>query len=207
MSRMRLADWKSLFETIAPAGFYVAVRLSFLSPEEEVNTFRSDWVDLYTARNLALHDPLMRWIYSNDGAARWSEVKIDDPMGVLAAYAASGMTYGAVICISADDARPRRTFGYFARTDRELSHIELQQLDAGLRSLHLRAEEPQESLTRAQCDALKLLSQGFRLKQIAKALEISESAVKARLKSAMTRMQALTPAQAASIAAQRGLLR
>jgi aldose 1-epimerase/LuxR family transcriptional regulator len=47
----------------------------------------------------------------------------------------------------------------------------------------------------------------MRLKEIANALGISESAVKARLKSAMARMDARTPVQAASIASQRGLLK
>lgn len=204
---MRLAECKSLFESIAPAGFYVALRLGFLSPEEELNTFSPDWIDFYTARGLALHDPLMRWIYSNGGAARWSALTIDDPAGVMAAYASAGMRYGAVVCVSSKESRPRRTFGYFSRTDRELNQAELDELEGRLRSLHFHSTGREEGLTRAQCDALRLLSQGMRLKEIAHALAISESAVKARLKSAMARMHARTPAQAATIAARRGLLR
>jgi aldose 1-epimerase/LuxR family transcriptional regulator len=207
LSIMRLAECKALFEDIAPAGFYVALRLGFLSPEEEINSFRPDWIDSYTARGLALHDPLMRWIYSNTGAARWSTLSIDDPLGVMAAYSEYGLRYGAVVCVSSDEARPRRTFGYFSRADRELSQSELEELEARLRSLHFHTTQQDEPLTRAQSDALRLLSQGMRLKEIAHALDISESAVKARLKSAMARMHARTPAQAATIASRRGLLR
>jgi LuxR family transcriptional regulator len=204
---MRLAECKALFESIAPAGFYVAVRLGFMSPEEEINTFHPDWIDSYTARGLALHDPLMRWIYSNCGAERWSALTTEDTLGIMAAYSNSGMRYGAVVCVSSDEARPRRTFGYFSRTDRELSQAELAELEARLRSLHFHTMQQEEGLTKAQSEALRLLSQGMRLREIAHALDISESAVKARLKSAMARMHARTPAQAATIASKRGLLR
>jgi aldose 1-epimerase/LuxR family transcriptional regulator len=128
-------------------------------------------------------------------------------MGVLSAYAAFGMRYGAVICVTADEERPRRTFGYFARADRELTSGELAELEASLRAAHFHDPEDEQGLTRAQTDALRLLSRGMRLKEIAYALGISESAVKARLKSAMARMDARTPVQAASIAAQKGLLK
>jgi LuxR family transcriptional regulator, quorum-sensing system regulator SdiA len=204
---MRLAECKDFFSTVAPAGHYAALRLGFFSPEEELNTFSAEWVNHYTINGLALHDPLMRWIYSGSGARRWSELSIPDPMGVLAAYDAFGMRYGAVICVTADEERPRRTFGYFARDDRELSTRELLELEATLRAAHFHKAEEDQPLTRAQTDALRLLSRGMRLKEIAHALGISESAVKARLKSAMARMDARTPVQAASIASQRGLLK
>lgn len=51
-----------------------------------------------------------------------------------------------------------------------------------------------------------MLSTGMRYKQMAYALGISESAVKARLKGAAQRMNAKTAAQAASVAASRGIL-
>jgi LuxR family transcriptional regulator, quorum-sensing system regulator SdiA len=207
LSIMRLADCKEIFGTIAPAGHYVALRLGFISPEEELNTFAPFWVDHYTAGGLALQDPLMRWVYSGSGARRWSDLPIPDPMRVLDAYAAFGMPYGAVVCVTADEVRPRRTFGYFARPDRELTDAELSDLETTLRALHFGDATEELGLTRAQADALRLLSRGMRLKQIAFALGISESAVKARLKSAVARMDARTPAQAASLAAEKGWLK
>lgn len=204
---MRLAECKEFFGIVAPAGYYVALRLGFFSPEEESNSFAPSWIDHYTAKGLALHDPLMRWIYSGCGAIRWSELLLPDPMGVLRSYARYGMTYGAVVCVTADEERPRRTFGYFARNDREMTRTELAELEATLRAVHFHEAEEEQALTRAQTEALRLLSRGMRLKEIAHALDISESAVKARLKSAMARMDARTPVQAASIASQRGLLK
>ncbi len=204
---MRLADFTDVFARIAPAGHYAAVRLGFFSPEEESNTFAQDWGLHYTVNGLALHDPLMRWVYSGSGARRWSELDLPDPLGVLRAYADFGMPYGTVVSVTADDARPSRTFGYFARDDRELTDAENADLEATLRALHLGETEDAQGLTRAQAEALRLLSRGMRLKQIAFALGISESAVKARLKSAVARMDARTPAQAASLAAERGWLK
>ena len=117
------------------------------------------------------------------------------------------MPFGAVICVTADEDHPRRTFGYFARQDRELTRTEMTELEASLRAAHFQDPDGDQPLTRAQTDALRLLSRGMRLKEIAHALGISESAVKARLKSAMARMDARTPVQAASIASSRGLLK
>lgn len=204
---MRLGECKEMFATLAPAGFYAALRLGYFSPEEELNHFSPAWTDHYTINGLALHDPLMRWIYSGSGARRWSALDIPDPVGVLTAYQAYGMRFGAVVCVTANEERPRRTFGYFARSDREFTPAELSELEGLLRAAHFHEEEPEPSLTRAQTDALRLLSRGMRLKEIAHALDISESAVKARLKSAMARMDARTPVQAASIAAERGFLK
>jgi aldose 1-epimerase/LuxR family transcriptional regulator len=204
---MRLAECKDFFASRAPAGHYVALRLGYFSPEEDINTFDPSWIDYYTINGLALYDPLMRWIYSSSGSSRWSDLAVPDPMNVLAAYAKYGMPYGAVVCVTADEDRPRRTFGYFARSDRELTDSEIQELEATLRAIHYEEPGVEPPLTRAQTDALRLLSRGMRLKEIALALGISESAVKARLKSAMGRMDARTPVQAASTASQRGLLK
>jgi DNA-binding CsgD family transcriptional regulator len=204
---MRLTDFTDVFARIAPAGHYAAVRLGFFSPEEESNSFSPDWVHHYTVNGLALHDPLMRWVYSGSGARRWSALDLPDPMRVLTAYADFGMPFGAVVCVTADDARPSRTFGYFARRDRDLTDAEIADLESTLRALHVGEAEDSQGLTRAQAEALRLLSRGMRLKQIAFALGISESAVKARLKSAVARMDARTPAQAASLAAERGWLK
>ncbi|MBD3764122.1 MAG: autoinducer binding domain-containing protein [Rhodobacterales bacterium] len=203
---MRLAECSALFAELAPAGFYVALRMGFFAPEDELNALPPDWVDHYTVNGLALFDPLMRWVYGGHGTMRWSDLRLSDPRGILSAYAAHGLRFGAVVCVSAQESRPRRSFGYFARSDRELTEAELAALEAHLRAAHFHDEAEAPPLTRAQTDALRLLSRGMRLKEIAHALDISESAVKLRLKGAMARMEARTPVQAASLAAARGLL-
>ncbi|PTM80370.1 helix-turn-helix transcriptional regulator [Cereibacter johrii] len=200
---MHLSDMREAFLQVAQAGFYVALRLGFYSPEDELNTFPEQFVELYTARGLALQDPLMRWTFTNHGALRWSAVDLPDPLGVVARYRQYGMRYGATICLAGRGPVPKKSFGIFARGDREFSDAEIVDLRELLTTLHV--NEPQ-SLTESQVEVLRMLSTGMRYKQMAYALGISESAVKARLKGAAQRMNAKTAAQAASVAASRGIL-
>ena len=79
--RMTLKHSQSLFETLAPAGYYVALRVGYSFPEEEMNCLNQDWIEEYTQRGLFVHDPSMRWIYGNQGAIRWSELTLPDPAG------------------------------------------------------------------------------------------------------------------------------
>lgn len=200
---MHPEDFDATFSKLAPAGYYLALHLGFYAPAEERNTFPGHWVDHYTHSGLAPLDPLMRWCHAHSGVARWSTVALPDPMRVIPAYHAYGFVFGAVVSIPRSDDRPRRSFGLFARADRELREEELAELHAALMELHV---DDQEILTAAQAEALRLLSQGRRHKEIAHLLGISVSAVKARLKSATARLEARTPVEAASIAAVKGLL-
>ncbi len=52
-----------------------------------------------------------------------------------------------MICVTADEERPRRTFGYFAREDREQTQHELGELEATLRAVHFHEAEEDEGLT------------------------------------------------------------
>ena len=61
------------FADLAPAGYYIAVRLGFAFPLAEYVAFPKPWVDLYGREGLMLDDPAVRWAYDNTGAARWSE--------------------------------------------------------------------------------------------------------------------------------------
>lgn len=200
---MHLSDMRGAFLQIATAGFYVALRLGFYSPEDELNTFPDAFVDFYTARGLALQDPLMRWTFTNQGALRWSEIDQADPLGVMTRYRQFGLRFGATICLAGRGSVPKKSFGLFGRSDREFSDAEVHDLREMLTALHV--NEPQ-SLTESQVEVLRMLSTGMRYKQMAFALGISESAVKARLKGAAQRMNAKTAAQAASVAASRGML-
>lgn len=191
------------FARLAPAGYYLALNLGFYAPQEELNTFPVAWVDHYTQAGLAPLDPLMRWCYGNSGFARWSAVCLPDPANALSAYRDHGMAFGAAISVPWVESRPRRSFGLFARSDREYLDSEMRELLGAVVLLH---EKDRQSLSVAQAEALRLIAQGARQKEIAHVLGISISAVKARLRSASDRLGARTPAEAASIAAQNGLL-
>lgn len=200
---MHLSDMKGAFARVAPAGFYVALRVGFYAPEDELNAFPEDWVEHYTTRGLAVQDPLMRWTFSNHGARRWSEIDLPDPSHVLNGYRDYQLRYGVTVCLPGRGPSPKKSFGMFARSDREMQDQEIEELTHLLSALHV---TEQQALTESQVEVLRMLSTGMRYKQMAYELGISESAVKARLKSAALRMNAKTAAQAASVAASRGML-
>jgi LuxR family transcriptional regulator, quorum-sensing system regulator SdiA len=190
---------------ISPAGFYVAIRVGFSFPEEELNALPENWVEFYTTHGLVVHDPAMKWVYANTGATRMADISLPDPHQVRERAVVYGLSHGAVISVMAPEDRGRRSYGLFFREDRAFQDADLKELHLILTRLHAGAEEEQV-LTAAETEALRMQAEGMRLKQIAQAIGISESAVKARLNNAKRKLGAKTQSQAASIAAARRIL-
>lgn len=185
-------------EEIAPAGHYVAIRIGFAFPVHEENGLPTEWVELYTADGLMLRDPIVNWMYGNVGVIRWSALDAPDPNAVLKMARQHGLVYGAVACCM-DPATAERSYGSFARADREFTDQELRRLEAIVKSQHTARRRP-ASLTQAESEALRHVRDGLRFKEIAFLLGISESAVKARLTNAKRKLNAKTSVQAVSIA-------
>lgn len=192
-------------DQISPAGFYVAIRVGFSFPEEELNQLPENWVEFYTTHGLVVHDPAMKWVYSNTGGMRFSDMELPDPHQVRERAAVFGLSHGAAVSIKTAADRGRRSYGLFFRSDRDFEAKDLAALQQIVARLH-EGVESESTLTTAEVEALKLQSSGLRLKNIAAELGISESAVKARLNNAKRKLGAKTQSQAASIAASRRLL-
>ncbi|EAR52228.1 transcriptional regulator, LuxR family protein [Oceanicola granulosus HTCC2516] len=190
---------------LAPAGSYLALRVGFAFPLEEVNRLPPEWVDHYTAKGLMLADPAMRWIYANTGAIRWSEIALDDPLQVLAQARSFGLRYGLAVSLHDDTPLGQRSFGLFARADREFDDSEVALLTLYLTRRH-EERMPPSNLTAAELEALRMVKDGQRVKQIAHELGVSEGAVKQRLKNAKRKLNAATSAQAATMATEFGLI-
>jgi LuxR family transcriptional regulator, quorum-sensing system regulator SdiA len=201
----RLKEMRDLIDQISPAGFYVAIRVGFSFPEEELNELPENWVEFYTTHGLVVHDPAMKWVYAHTGAARMSDIALPDPHQVRERAAVYGLAHGAVISVMAPEDRGRRSYGLFFREDREFGDADLKALQGIMARLHAGTED-EAILTAAEIEALKMQAEGMRQKQIAFALGISESAVKARLNNAKRKLGAKTQSQAASIAAARRIL-
>ncbi len=195
----------SQINLIAPAGFYVALRVGFSFPEEEMNALPETWVEFYTTHGLVVHDPAMKWVYGNVGAARFSDLGLADPQQVRAHAAVFGLGHGLAISHMSRGDKGRRSYGLFFRDDRDFESVEVGVLQRLLEDLHLGRDDA-PTLTAAEIEALKMQSEGLRLKQIAARLGISESAVKARLNNVKRKLGAKTQSQAASIAASRRIL-
>lgn len=192
-------------QALAPAGHYIALRIGFAFPVEEVNALPPEWVDHYTQNRYMLFDPIIRWAYGNVGMARWGELAEEDPRKVIAQAQTFGLRYGAVISVFDGNAEGQRSFGSFARSDREFTELEMRVLQAYVSRRHFEMAPP-KNLTMAELEALGMVRDGKRLKQVAHELGVSEGAVKQRLKNAKLKLGAKTGSQAAAMAAQYGLI-
>jgi LuxR family transcriptional regulator, quorum-sensing system regulator SdiA len=190
---------------VAPLGHYLALRVGFAFPMEEVNALPPSWVEHYTRNRFMLSDPVIRWIYANTGAIRWSEIVADDPRGILAQARAFGLNFGLAIAVFDNNSDGQRSFGTFVRSDREFEDGEVRLLHDLVSRLH-NDKAPPTNLTQAEIEALRMVKDGKRLKQIAHELGVSEGAVKQRLKNAKVKLGAATGAQAAARAAGFGLV-
>lgn len=192
-------DWPVEFSSIAPAGYYVALRIGFAYPVDERNEFPVDWVEYYTRNGLMLRDPVVRWAYENSGSTRWNDIIATDTFGVFAKAQGYGLNYGVVICRATGHPKEQRSYGTFARKDRDFSDAEISILTDHIKRLHDASIAP-SNLTGAELEALCLLKDGLRLKEIAFHLGVSEGAIKQRLAGAKKKLGARTNAQAASLA-------
>lgn len=201
---MNLSIHSFEFQKVATQGYYVALRVGFAFPMAEQNAFPQDWVDIYTHQGLMLHDPVLKWIYDNNGACRWSDIDLPDPRQIMRQAEIFGLNYGvAVSCGGGLDGL--RSFGSFAREDREFEDSEIKFLTDAVGALHSAAQSP-VSLTEAELEVLRLMRDGLLMKQIADEIGVSLGAIKQRLKNAKSKLGARTGSQATVLALEYGLL-
>jgi LuxR family transcriptional regulator, quorum-sensing system regulator SdiA len=193
------------FRPLAPAGYYIAIRVGFAFPTVEHNQLPPDWVREYTVSGMIVHDPAMAWAYKHSGAARWSELGEPDSQGVLTLAGNYGLIFGAVASFIDPCARGQRSFGFFCRSDREYEDCELARLYEVLVASHEAYSVP-NNLTSAELETLSLVKNGMLMKEIASILGISESAIKQRLKNARVKLNAKTGSQAAVKATMLGMI-
>nr|AJW69532.1 LuxR family transcriptional regulator [uncultured Rhodobacterales bacterium] len=192
------------FQKLAPGGFYIALRIGFAFPMAEKNAFPPEWVEIYTQRGLMIHDPVLKWAFSHSGAARWSEIGVSDPLGIMRQAAAFGMCYGAVVSY-VGRCGGMRSYGTFAHGEREFDDAEIQTLSDAVKVLHDEADPP-ANLTKAELEVLRLMRDGLLMKQIADEIGVSLGAIKQRLKNAKLKLGARTSNQATALALEYGLL-
>lgn len=187
---------------LAPKGYALGLHIRFAAAHLMIQTYDPRWSEIYTERGYMLADPTVFWGFGHDGAARWSEIDIPDPQNVLGQAADYGLKYG--IAVSAGPISSR-TIGGFARGDREFTDDEIGRITALVNTLHDQSTPP-DQLTPAQRMALRLIAKGSRHAEAAALLGISESALKARLRSARERLFVRTTAEAIQRAQEYNLL-
>lgn len=183
----------------SPQGYFLALRIGFAFPIFEKNALPTGWIAEYSSRGYVLADPVMNWLYRETGAARWSEIEYDDPRGVLTEARNFDLNYGVAICCTDSDNDGQRSFGSFARSDREFLDVEIVELKEKLQQMHDTLVPP-TNLTAAEIEALGMVKDGLLMKEIADTLGVSEGAVKQRLKNAKSKLNAKTSTHAATLA-------
>lgn len=202
---MLLSDQHDVFAGLAPAGFYVALRVGYAFPEEDLNELPQHWIDTYTEQGLVVFDPVMRWVYAHVGVTRWADIAEPDPAGVIALARNLGLIHAATASFTRPEDAGLRSYVTGFRKDRDFTDAELEALWQILRHLHC-AKDQEPKLTAAEIEAIRLQAGGLRIKQIAGELGISDLAVKARLSGAKRKLGARTPSELLRLATQKRLI-
>ena len=195
-------DLTRTLSKLAPSGLFYALHFRFALPLVHYFSFPQEWTDRYTEQAFALRDPVIAWGFGNTGTSRWSEITLPDPADILGQAKAFGMDYGFVVSVGTIKSR---TIASGARSDREFTDAEIEKFAKIIETMH-RLSEPPGSLTRAQIEALRLIEAGDRHTAAAAKLNISESALKARLASSRNALNARTTVEAIQIARNLKLL-
>jgi len=118
---------------LCPAGYALALHITFTTPNFLFQTYPSEWTEHYTQNGMVLFDPAVRWGFENTGTTTWAALSESDSHGVLKTAADFGMKFGTVIAIVEKDSR---TIGGFARPDRDHTKDEVETLTSLLKKIH-----------------------------------------------------------------------
>ncbi len=176
----------------APQGYFIGLHIRFTSPLMTFQTYDQTWLDHYTENGFVLRDPMTAWGFSTTGWIRWSDPALMDPFGLFNEAAEYGLNHGVTFALGPIKSR---TIASFARADREFTDAEIASIEAVVHRLHAMTDPPLD-LTKAQVEALKFIAGGDRHAAAAAKIGISESALKARITAARTRLMARTTAEA-----------
>lgn len=110
--------------TLAPAGYAIALHIRYMSPSYLMQDYPTSWKEYYSKHALVLADPTVAWGFANEGHCRWSDLT-DDPSRVMRRAAEHGLKFGVVCATERDGSR---SFGSFARSDREFNQSEIAEL-------------------------------------------------------------------------------
>ncbi len=189
-------------DILAPAGFAAGLKLRFSGPALVRETYPAKWKEHYAESLMAYWDPVVVWALANTGHVRWSDLSIPDPMGVLKQAREYDIHFGVVISLGKIS---KRSMLGMARSDREFTDEEIRRATEIFTKIHQLVTE-KRSLTFNQAEALRLIAGGDLHSAASEKLGISESALKARLKSARAKMGARSTAEAITRAKEQNLL-
>jgi LuxR family transcriptional regulator len=132
-NRASIAALLQKLDQRSPAGFAIALHITFSTPRYMFQTYAPRWLDRYNAEGLLLRDPVVQWGMQNVGRVRWSDLEALDTDGVLEEAKDFGLMNGAAIAVFLSGSR---SIGGFARADRDYEPKEMEELEELLTELH-----------------------------------------------------------------------
>ena len=82
-NRASIAALLQKLDQRSPAGFAIALHITFSTPRYMFQTYAPRWLDRYNSEGLLLRDPVVQWGMQNVGRVRWSDLEALDSEGVL----------------------------------------------------------------------------------------------------------------------------
>lgn len=183
-------------------GYNCGFHFRYSRPMIVRTTYREDWQIHYSLNKFILADPSVVWGIANTGTVRWSEIELQDPLGVFDEAARFGYAFGATMSTGP---RESRSLGSAARSDREFTDAEIAAIYDVFTRIHA-AVARQPGLKTHQQEVMQLLEAGLTYDQICRELGISRTAVVNRLKGARKVLGVATNAEAIRIAVERGFI-
>lgn len=187
---------------LAPSGWIMGFNLTYRGPEHLFNAYPDAWRAVYEERNYFFGDPIAVWTITNDGAIRWSEVRIPDLRGVMEHARRYKLNYGVAFSRKVVG---KRSFLTLSHPDREFTDQEIATVQTKF-NLWTDLVLNRASLTLAELDVLRCFRDGMGQAETADALQVSESTVKQRAIKACTKLGAKTRTQAVALAVARNYL-
>ncbi|MFZ3585146.1 autoinducer binding domain-containing protein, partial [Loktanella sp. DJP18] len=133
LARPDVDDVLAQIAAVAPEGFNFGFHVRFSRPAMVKMTYRLDWSKHYSERKFILCDPSVIWAMMNDGAARWSEIELADPLGVMDSAADHGYPYGVAVGRGEVESK---TIGSCGRSDREFTDDEISMISDAVSLVH-----------------------------------------------------------------------
>lgn len=122
---------------LAPAGYAIGLQIEYTTPKFMFQTYSKAWLDVYAEKGLLMSDPTVAWGFEHVGHTRWSELRDNDPAGVLALAKEHGMAFGLqCACETAEIGDGIRSVGGFARGDRDFTDQEVDDISQRFNALH-----------------------------------------------------------------------
>lgn len=185
------APVKDTVESMNVVGWSVVVNYNLRGYEHFETTYPERWVTQYVNKNYNAMDPALYWALTKQGVRRWSEVKLPDILRVMKKAKKYGLVYGG---IWSQKTGSKRTVLFVGREDREFFDEEMETIFDEMQPF-FSAVGLNSPLTDGEIDVLEQLVEGASTSEIAKALAMTESAVKARVSTARNKLECRTTPQ------------